>query len=171
MNPNRNHPLHNRKTLLTKEERQEKIIKKQRKVEANKVEATEKMKKLLEKLLNYFYHQNELLIYAQNELKRLQPKNSNSIILELYGCGKSCAGCPHPRWMKYVWKTAPNGIISMRGINISKTKSDPSLLLKKTEPHYHELLKIIKIAKNAMIEKNKILNLLKPLWPIVRIKK
>ncbi len=40
-------------------------------------------------------------------IKLNQPRKPGAITLHLYGCGKDCLGCPHPKWL--VWHSVEKG--------------------------------------------------------------
>lgn len=49
--------------------------------------------------LDYY---NEQLLTLQEQIRAAQPRQHGAVLLELNRCGRHCAGCPHPYWVKWI---------------------------------------------------------------------
>lgn len=115
--------------MTSKEE--EHAERKKRKAEENRentkqhiVEAREKHKESLNVVYTALSEINRRVFTLQDLIKEAQHKQHGSVTLSLNSCGKSCSGCPHPVWLKWV-NTARNKRFSTRadtaGLKSAKT--------------------------------------------------
>ncbi|MBK3779861.1 hypothetical protein G3A43_06310 [Paraburkholderia aspalathi] len=110
------------------------------------------------KVLDRLHVINTRLVALHGEIKQAQPVASGSVCLELYPCGPGCAGCPHPRWVKYTWtEGTPDKPGIMLGINLDAQNRDPVLTLARKAAHYPQTAKLIREAKTILDERTKIL--------------
>lgn len=116
------------------------------------------IEKLLDRALDLFHRYNLSLILVHDRLKEIQPKSNGSICLELYDCGPKCQGCPHPRWVKYMWRPGKEKAF-LTSINLSAKKQDPVLSLQKKTPEYAEAVSLIREGKQIIAARAKLLNL------------
>lgn len=94
---------------------------------------------------------NLRLLELHDEIRRIQPRKTGSVCLELYACGPGCRGCPHPRWMRYSWTAPKNGKPGvMRAINLSAKNQDPILVLSRGAPEYPQVAELIREAKSIL---------------------
>ena len=122
------------------------------------VAAETRVEKTVLMVLDRLHALNARLVALHGEIKSAQPVSSGSVCLELYPCGPGCAGCPHPRWVKYTWTVEtsekPSVLLS---INLDAKGRDPILTLARSTPHYEKTAALIREAKSILIERKKIL--------------
>jgi hypothetical protein len=122
------------------------------------VAAETRVEQTLFKVLDRLHALNARLIALDGEIKQAQPVASGSVCLELYPCGPGCAGCPHPRWLKYTWTEGTSdkeGVLV--GVNLDAKGRDPVLTLARGTPHYAKTAALIREVKSILIERKKIL--------------
>lgn len=65
---------------------------------SNPPEVNPKPRKLLTETADRIERINARLIEISGELRESQPSSPGSVTLDHVECGRSCLGCPHPRW-------------------------------------------------------------------------
>ena len=128
--------------------------------------ASSKLEDLLNRIFNKLSDTNKQLFEVQLQIKELQAGNKFIYLLELHGCGKECAGCPHAKWTKYTWVSTKQGERKLIHENIDPTKMDPAQLMPKSSKNYGELIKNVRIAKKLIKDKTTILTRLRPFWQL-----
>jgi hypothetical protein len=108
---------------------------------------------------------NSRLGKLASAIRDAQPVQSGSVCLELYACSSSgCRGCPHGRWMKYVWSAPtpkhPNGLLM--GINLDARGQDPIVSLKRG-PSRAKLVPLMREAKKVLRERASFMRALRTL--------
>jgi len=128
-------------------------------------EAEEQAEVYLNGALDRLNQLNASLLLLRGDIKASQAVASGSICLELYACGKTCVGCPHPRWVRYVWtrQSAPGEKRHLMCINLSKLGKDPAKSLLRNAVGYSKTLDLIADAKAVLIERSALVKLFRSL--------
>lgn len=123
------------------------------------IAAETKVEAVFNGVLDRLHTLNSRLAELHDEIKKVQPVASGAVCLELYPCGPGCAGCPHPRWVKYNWVATKrgDGKSMMLGINLDAKGKEPVLALQRKDPHYPATVKLIREAKSILEERSKLL--------------
>lgn len=65
-------------------------------------EGEEQARSIADRALAALDHYNGVLLALYDAIRKGQPRQHGAVLLELNRCGRHCAGCPHPRWVKWV---------------------------------------------------------------------
>jgi len=84
---------------------------------------------------------------------------SGSVGLYLLPCSKEgCRGCPHPRWVKYIWRHNPrDGKEQLVTVNLNAEKQDPVMVLKRKYEGYERTKRLIQEAKHILKLRSKLI--------------
>lgn len=129
---------------------------------AKAYESTIAAETVLERLftggLARMHYLNARLLELQADIKACQPRATGSVCLELYGCGRGCTGCPHPRWVQYLWTQETTARKShMLSINLDRKGADPALVIPRTASYSAYLRELICEAKAVQAERSQLL--------------
>lgn len=128
------------------------------------IAAETRIEELFEDVLDTLHRHNKALVELHDAIRAAQPVSSGSVCLELYPCGPGCTGCPHPRWVKYVWtrpKDGSDGVL--RSYNLDALEKDPVLALQRKTSHYKDTVRLVREAKTILGERSRLLALIRPL--------
>lgn len=130
------------------------------------IRAETAVEQMLEGVMDRLHQHNGALARLHDAIKANQPVATGAVCLELYACGRGCAGCPHPRWVQYNWaQRAKDKPAVLRAINLDAQNRDPILTLKRKDPHYPVIAELIREAKSILAERSLLLARLKALHP------
>lgn len=118
---------------------------------------------------------NDRLEDLTDLIKKSQPKKPGAITLHLYGCGKDCLGCPHPKWL--VWYSSKKGdsaaFLSYKTKNpLRKLKRSGEFAetVDETKKHIQEVMSLLnersEIANNLSNLNKKLLSVTKTSKPL-----
>lgn len=128
------------------------------------IAAETRVERLFSRVLDRLHALNSRLVVLHDDIKSAQPVASGAICLELYACGPGCAGCPHPRWVRYHWRPGvagkPNILICT---NLNAQQRDPVLALERKTSHYKTTVALIREAKAILADRTALLSALKTL--------
>lgn len=128
------------------------------------IAAETRIETTMNRALDRLHALNNRLVELHALIKEAQPVASGAICLELYPCGPGCSGCPHPRWVKYMWTEATDNRPAMLlGLNLDSKGKDPVRALLRKGTHYPATVKLIREAKTILAERANILSCVRPL--------
>lgn len=126
------------------------------------IAAETRLERVFEGVLDQLNAHNSRLLELHDEIRASQPKAQGAVCLELYTCGPGCNGCPHPRWVQYIWKPKPGKESMMLGVNLDKVNKDPILVLPRGE-HFKRTSALIREAKSILKARKALLQAVRPL--------
>ncbi|GAB6035409.1 hypothetical protein [Galenea microaerophila] len=113
---------------------------------------------------------NDRLKEISQELRDLQSGGDGTIILDLYDCGRKCAGCPHARWRIQRYKSGTRDNPLLLTFTLKEGKNPVRYLRRKGEfeRNYERVKELVLEAKLLIKYKKEFILLHKRLLEMMR---
>lgn len=72
------------------------------------------------------------LISISQLLLQNQKKGHGTVAMELHQCGRDCLGCPHPRWVQYVWPHTHQQVAAAKAARATENEALPDHVKNRT---------------------------------------